>query len=182
MAAVAYAYPAVEAAAVAFEAAAIRIFGFLCALPLLAPAAIRGTHHPDKPDAHANPRSPRRDITDVDPEPEPGDGAPEMHYRFNGQHISDSNEVGHLDRERKFIIHSFQTWAMRVYGQRYKMLTGVALAVARRRYRKWRLHGHYAQHTPLRTQIREEGMRMAGFDSPPRKRHRKYTRSELYAL
>jgi len=132
-------------------------------------------HHPD---AHAEPHS---NEPDDEPDDEP-DSVDDMTYRFNGQHVSSSNEVGHLDRERKFIIHSFQTWAMRVYGQRYKMLTGVALAVARRRYRKWRLHGHYAQHTPLRTQIREEGMRMAGFDSPPRKRHRKYTRSELYAL
>ena len=177
MAAVAYAYPAAEAAAVAFEAAAIRIFGFLCALPLLAPAAIRGTHHPDKPDAHANPRSTRRDITDEDPDPD-DEPVSEMHYRFNGQHVSDANEVGHFHRERRFIIHSFQTWAMRVYGARYKMLTGVALAVARRRYRKWRLHGRYAQHTPLLRQIREE---IDPFGSP-RKRHRKYTRSELYAL
>jgi len=133
-------------------------------------------HHPNKPDAQAQPHSPRRDITDEpDDEPEP---VSEMHYRFNGQHISDANEVGHFDRERKFIIHSFQTWARHTYGQRYKYLTGVALAVAHRRYSKWRLHGPYAQHTPLLRQIREE---IDPFGAP-RKRHRKYTRSELNAL
>jgi len=178
MAAIAYAYPLAEAGAAAAEAAALRLFGFLCTLPILSAAAIRGTHHPDKPEAHAKPHSTRRDITD-EPDNEP-DPVPETLYRFNGQHISDSNEVGHLDRERKFISYSFQQWAIHVYGQRYKFLTGVALAVARRRYRKWRLHGRYAQHTPLHRQIREEAMRP--FESPPRKRHRKYTRSELYAL
>jgi len=178
MAAVAYAYPAAEAAAVAFEAAAIRLFGFLCTLPIISTAAAAGLHHPDKPDAHAKPRNTRRDITDLpDDEPEP---TSEIHYRFNGQHISDANELGHFDRERKFISHSFHSWALHVYGQRYKFLTGVALAVARRRYRKWSLHGRYAQHTPLHRQIREEAMRP--FESPPRKRHRKYTRSQLYAL
>jgi len=130
-------------------------------------------------DAHAKPHSTRRDITDVDPGV-PDEPVEEIHYRFNGQHVSDFNEVGSLDREKKFISHSFKQWAHHVYGQRYKYLTGVALAVARRRYRKWRLHGQYAQHTPLGRQIREEVMRP--FDSPPRKRHRKYTRSDLYAL
>jgi len=170
----ALAYPEIIAAG---EAIAYGFQAIMGIVPAVGFAITKPWHH-HHPDAHAEPHSTRRDITDEpDDEPEP---VSEMHYRFNGQHISDSNEVGHLDRERRFIIHSFQTWAMRVYGARYKMLTGVALAVARRRYRKWRLHGRYAQHTPLHRQIREEVMRP--FDSPPRKRHRKYTRSELYAL
>jgi len=180
MAAIAYAYPLAEAGAAAAEAAALRLFGFLCTLPLLATAAVRGTHHPDKPDAHAQPHSTRRDITDDessdDDEP---DHVPEVVYRYNGQHVSRNNEVGHLQREKRFISHTFQQWAHQVYGQRYKFLTGVALAVARRRYRKWRLHGPYAQHTPLLRQIREE---IDPFGSPRKKRPRKYTRSQLYAL
>ena len=138
--------------------------------------------HHKHPDAHAQPHSPRRDITDVDPDEDDDEPVSEMHYRFNGQHVSDANEIGHFDREKKFIRHSFQQWAMHAYGQRYKYLTGVALAVARRRYRKWKLHGPYAQHTPLRRQIREEAMRPLDPFGSPRKRPRKYTRSQLYAL
>lgn len=171
----ALAYPEIiaagEAIAYGFQAiaAAVPIIGFAITKPW--------HHHHSQPDAQAQP-SKRRDITDEPDEPDP---EPEIHYRFNGQHVSDANEVGHLDREKRFIRHSFQQWAMHAYGQRYKFLTGVALAVARRRYRKWRLHGSYAQHTPLHRQIREEVMRP--FDSPPRTRKRRhYSRAELYAL
>jgi len=169
----ALAYPEIAAAGQAIAWGFQAIMGLVPAVGLAITKPWRH-HHPD---AHAEPHSTRRDITDTDPDNEP-EPVPEMHYRFNGQHLSDSNEVGHFDRERKFISYSFQQWATRVYGHRYKFLSTVALAVARRRYRKWRLHGPYAQHTPLLRQIREE---IDPFGSP-RKRRRKYTRSQLYAL
>jgi hypothetical protein len=127
----------------------------------------------------ANPPSYTRDITDVPDGKHDPDDPPETIYHYTGNYVSDANEIGYGHREKKYIAHSFQNWAMHMYGQRYKFLTGVALAVARRRYRKWRLHGPYAQHTPLLRQIREE---IDPFRSPRKKRPRKYTRSELYAL
>lgn len=173
----ALAYPEIIAAG---EAIAYGFQAIAAAVPLIGFAITKPWHHHhSQPDAHATTHG--RDITDDDDQPE---AVPEIHYRYNGQHVSDANEVGHLDRERKFIRHHFQMWAMHVYGHRYRYLTGIALDVARRRYRKWRLHGPHAQHTPLRTQVRQEVMRNIGFETPPRKRRRprKYTRSELYAL
>ena len=168
----ALAYPEIIAAG---EAIAYGFQAIMGIVPAVGFAITKPWHH-HHPDAHAEPHSTRRDITD-EPDDEP-DHVDEIVYRYNGQHVSPSNEVGHLHREKRFISHTFQQWAQRVYGQRYKFLTTVALAVARRRYRKWRLHGPYAQHTPLLRQIREE---IDPFGSP-RKRHRKYTRSQLYAL
>ena len=135
-------------------------------------------HHHSEPDAHAQSSS-RRDITD---EPDDTDDPPEMIYRYNGQHISPNNEVGHIHREKKFIYHSFEQWARNIYGQRYTFLGGAALRIAYRRYNKRRLHGPYAQHTPLRQQIREEVMRPIDEFGAPRKRHKKYTRAMLHAL
>lgn len=170
----ALAYPGIVAAG---EALAYGFQAIALSVPAIGLAITHPWTHHHHSDAQATPHSSRRDITDV-PDDVP-EAVPELTYRFNGQHISATNEVGNLDREKRYIAHSFQQWAMHVYGQRYKFLTGVLLAVARRRYRKWRLHGSDAQHTPLHRQIREEVMRP--FDSPPRKR-RHYSRAQLYAL
>lgn len=173
----ALAYPGIYAAGEALAWGFQAIAAAVPAIGLAITQPWKHHHHSSNPEAQAQP-SKRRDITDTDP---PGDDE-EIVYQYTGQHIDASNEIGRYENERRFISRSFKTYLYRVYGNRYKFLSTVALEIARRRYKKWRAHGPYVQHTPLGRQVVRQIGEMSGFESPERPRRRKYSRAQLYAL
>lgn len=166
--------------------------GFLAALAIPLYVLWLENHNSHKDSAHAQPKpSDRRNFGPADDPPDGAGGVhdpddpPETLYHYTGNYIDDANEIGYGHREKKYIAYSFQNWAHHVYGNRYRILSGVALAIARRRYQRW-IHGHPRyMYTPLRRQVFNE---LNPFDSPQRpvgrtrRKRRYYSSAELAAL